>query len=83
MDDFRQFGFPLLERDIFSQFVFCRTIFCHFSILFSAAKIYNYLNYSILFLVKKLTLPHRNHPKADLLHVLHLKIHLHQINDDP
>ena len=40
--------------------------FCHFSILFSAAKIYNYLNYSILFLVKKLMFPRRNHPKTDL-----------------
>ncbi len=79
MDDLRQFGFPLLERDAFRQFVFIdfaksnmgsgnilssrlvnllflnvfsRIIFCHFSILFSAAKIYNYLNCSILFLVK-------------------------------
>ena len=57
--------------------------FCHFSILFSAAMIYNFLNYSILFLVKKLMFPHRNHPEADLLLVLHLKIHPHQINDNP
>ena len=81
MDNCRQFGFPLLKRDAFRQFVFinctksttrrgfvlslwivnllffnvfCRIIFCHFSILFSAAKIYNYLNCSILFLVKKI-----------------------------
>ena len=80
MDNCSQFGFPLLERDAFRQFVFancakrtirrgnllssrlvnllfvnvfCRILFCHFSILFSGAKIYNYLNCSILFLVKK------------------------------
>ena len=45
-------------------------------------KIYNYLNCSILFLIKKLMLPHRNHPEPDLLHVLHLKIHPHQINNN-
>ena len=32
---------------------------------------------------KKLILPHHNHPEPDLLHVLHLKIHPHQINDNP
>ena len=80
MDNCRQFGFPLLERDTFRQFVFvncakstmrrgnilslrlvnllflnvfCRIIFCHFSILFSVAKIYNYLNCSIQFHSKK------------------------------
>lgn len=70
MDDLRQFGFPLLERDAFRQFVFincaeitarrgivlslrlvnllflnvfCRIIFCHFSISLSVAKIYNFI----------------------------------------
>ena len=83
MDDLRQFGFPLLERDASRQFVFidcakitarrgivlslnlvnllflnvfCRIIFCHFSISFSVAKIYYYLNCSILFLIKNVFL---------------------------
>ena len=94
MDDLRQFGFPLLERDAFRQFVFidcaknnmgsgnilhswvinllflnvfCRIIFFHFSISFSAAKVYNFLNSSIQFHCKKksMFLPHRNYPEAD------------------
>ena len=52
MDDIYQFELPLFQCDALCQLVFCRIIFCHFSILFSAAKIYNYLNCSILFLVK-------------------------------
>ena len=54
MDDIYQFELPLFQCDALCQLVFCRIIFCHFSILFSAAKIYNYLNCSILFLVKKI-----------------------------
>ena len=54
MDDIYQFELPLFQCDAFCQLVFCRIIFCHFSILFSAAKIYNYLNCSILFLAKKI-----------------------------
>ena len=80
MDDFRQFGFPLLKRDAFRQLVFincaksslrrgdilssrlvnllflnvfCRIIFCHFSISFSVAKIYIFLNCTIQFHCKK------------------------------
>ena len=52
MDDFCQFELPLFQCDAFCQLVFCRIIFCHFSILFSAAKIYNFLNYPTLSLVK-------------------------------